>query len=342
MAAHSNEMQEKGSRQDTRIDDEIGRKDKKGKRFSQSIRINPQMLHSKCFPSSHLNLKDSKSTVNLRAGILLTNILAEDQTYAMSSPTQDNQISKHVYKDDIREHDVLCGRGAGANAHIGNINFRSLVGNYQKSYLSSKPLQKSCIAEEIMSQIISRGGRFLKREDPKNSNYWYVIDHKAAKDKICQALRERAQSALTLPMQDVPIDSPKKQYENYSVAFISSFGVNDKDVLFGRGGVTNSHPGNINYRSLVRNLQREYLDAPKLKKAAVAMRVVEQVYSQGGKFLVEENGKWVEVEREKAREKTSQALREKAPQFRQVYKAAEMMQAVKNDTITKPDHQKPG
>lgn len=329
MAAHSNRKPKKGGEQNSRVNEESGKSHNRRKEVSQCMRINPQMLHAKSFPSSRSNLKDFKSGVDFRAGIIFASTLADEQAYTMGSSLQDNQFSNHVFKDDIKEHDVLCGRGAGANAHIGNINFRSLVGNYQKSYLSSKPLQKSYIAEEIMSQIISRGGRFLKREDPKNSNFWYVIDHKAAKDKICQALRERAQSTLTLPIQDVSMISPKKSNEDYPVAFISRIDVNDQDVLFGRGGVTNSHPGNLNYRSIVRNLQREYLDAPKLKKAAVAMRVVEEIYSQGGRFLVEENGTWVEVEREKAREKTSQALREKAPQLRQVYKAAEMIQAVK-------------
>jgi len=310
--------------------------------ISPFMETRAQIMYSRSLPPSPPDLKDFKNRIDNRAGILFSGTSPKEQAYIEDSPPRHDKYQEFILKDDIREQDILCGRGAGANTHTGNVKFRSLVGDYQKVYLSSKPLHKSFIAEEIMTKIINNGGRFLKRAEPKSSDLWYAIDHKTAKEKTCQALRERAQSTFTLPIMEMSITISKNFAKNYPIVLTDGTDVNDQDVLFGRGGVTNSHPGNRNYRSMVRNLQREYLDAPKLKKAAVAMRVVEQVYSQGGKFLVEDDGEWIEVEKEKAREKTSQALREKAPQLRQVYKAAELIQAVRKDSVVKLDHQKPG
>lgn len=94
--------------------------------------------------------------------------------------------------------------------------------------------------------------------------------------------------------------------------------VNNNDVLMGRGGITNSHVGNIRYRQLVQGFQINYLKLPKMKKSSIAKTIVEMIHSRGGRFLMQihEKKHWVEVEDIRAREKTSQALREKAPEIK--------------------------
>ena len=90
------------------------------------------------------------------------------------------------------------------------------------------------------------------------------------------------------------------------------------DVLCGRGGLTNNHPGNVFFRSLVRSRQEKYLFASKRDKALVAHSIVEAVRTMEppGRFLKKNsNDKWMEIGNKKAREKTSQALREKAPEL---------------------------
>jgi hypothetical protein len=84
------------------------------------------------------------------------------------------------------------------------------------------------------------------------------------------------------------------------------------DVLCGRGGATNNHPGNISYRKLVADYQTEYLEARKKAKAVIARRIVAAIMESGGRFLKhnEQSDVWVEVPIKKATEKTSQALRE--------------------------------
>lgn len=238
-----------------------------------------------------------------------------------------------ITADQVLADDVLCGRGAGANTHPGNIAFRSLVGDLQLSYLSTKPLDKAHISKSIVAMITEKGGRFLKRSDFKGldgkSNFWYDIGFKAAREKTCQALRERAPSTFDIPNQFAAAAAHPDLSAGRKVDSPHGIEVNDRDVLMGRGGVTNSHLGNKNYRTQVRRRQREYLAAPKLKKAGVAQLIIEEIYSDGGRFLTEKQGKWIEISKDKAREKTSQALREKAPELRKIYDAAHELVAKK-------------
>lgn len=219
---------------------------------------------------------------------------------------------------NIRDNDILCGRGLGAKTNIGNVMFRSLVRECQHIYLSSKPFEKANIAKEIVSKIRNSGGRFLKRHylSDTQSTLWHLMDDKAAREKTCQALRERVPFPNGAMKGKMTIKIPTVG-DSDSMNIV----VNEKDVLLGRGGVTNTHLGNKKYRSLVRELQQEYFHAPKLKKSDIALRVVNQVYSEGGRFLVEnEGGNWEEVSKERARKKTSQTMREKAPQLRHTTK----------------------
>lgn len=216
---------------------------------------------------------------------------------------------------DVLEQDILCGRGLGAKTNVGNVTFRSLVREFQQTYLSSKPFEKATIAKEIVAKITNNGGRFLKKHyDPDTKNIlWERMDNKSAREKTCQALRERVPVSGASKKENKPIKTTIMT-TNVEDNLNRNIVVNDKDVLLGRGGVTNTHLGNKKFRSLVRELQQEYVNAPKLKKADIALRVVNQVYIQGGRFLVEtQAGKWEEVSKERARKKTSQTLREKPP-----------------------------
>jgi len=88
------------------------------------------------------------------------------------------------------------------------------------------------------------------------------------------------------------------------------------DVLCGRGGATNNHPGNQRFRAIVAEHMPEYLLARKKEKAHIARRVVRSIQRDGGRFLKRQKDHstgtevWMEVTDKKATEKTSQALRE--------------------------------
>ena len=104
---------------------------------------------------------------------------------------------------------------------------------------------------------------------------------------------------------------PSKEGMNY---------FNDNDVLSGRGGGTNVHPGNRNFRDLINLHRRAYLKARKNDKPAISRAIVRAIRETGGKFLRkdEKTGLWFEVGDDAAREKTSQALRQRAPEMRKL------------------------
>lgn len=88
--------------------------------------------------------------------------------------------------------------------------------------------------------------------------------------------------------------------------------ISPKDVLSGRGGATNNHPGNKTFRAIVADHMPEYLAARKKEKANIAKRIVSLIKQDGGRFLKRssDSDTWLEVSDKKATEKTSQALRE--------------------------------
>eukprot|EP00563_Minutocellus_polymorphus_P012338 CAMPEP_0181062852 /NCGR_PEP_ID=MMETSP1070-20121207/23304_1 /TAXON_ID=265543 /ORGANISM="Minutocellus polymorphus, Strain NH13" /LENGTH=428 /DNA_ID=CAMNT_0023142959 /DNA_START=47 /DNA_END=1333 /DNA_ORIENTATION=+ len=126
--------------------------------------------------------------------------------------------------------------------------------------------------------------------------------------------------------------------------------LSDADVLCGRGGLVNGYVGNVSFRDTVAEKRDEYRDAKKKVKAIIAKGIVDAVQNRGGLFLrrididtdggkgtgTHKNGgggssssgspsksngrtgldaqgsRWIDISEERAREKTSQALREGA------------------------------
>ena len=121
--------------------------------------------------------------------------------------------------------DVLFGRGGGTNVHKGNKTFRELINAHRRSYLKARKNDKPTITQKILDQIRqNHGGRFLKKAPTANGGGgggggggkkkkkgtaqegqededvhdsvvgtgWYEVDDITAKEKISQALRQRA------------------------------------------------------------------------------------------------------------------------------------------------------
>ena len=89
----------------------------------------------------------------------------------------------------------------------------------------------------------------------------------------------------------------------------------DTDVMCGRGRGTNFHKGNIRFREMVEGRKEEYRESTRIEKPLVSLNIVRKWRAQSppGRFLKlnKKTGKWHDVGDEKAREKTSQALRER-------------------------------
>lgn len=106
---------------------------------------------------------------------------------------------------------------------------------------------------------------------------------------------------------------------------LSSYEAND--VLSGRGGGTNQHEGNCHFRTLINKNREQYLRAKKNDKPFISLAIVDIVRRRNGRFLKkdEDAGLWYEIGDDAAREKTSQALRQRAPEYRK--------QLLEKDTI---------
>jgi hypothetical protein len=99
------------------------------------------------------------------------------------------------------------------------------------------------------------------------------------------------------------------------------------DVLLGRGGKSNNHPGNNRYRSEVYKLQDWYKTCIKTSKTNLSQCLVDWVHSYGGRFLAldSKTKTWFVVDNLRARKKCSQALRESKKDF------VESKQALRED-----------
>mmetsp|Transcript_1327 Transcript_1327/g.2004 ORF Transcript_1327/g.2004 Transcript_1327/m.2004 type:complete len:825 (-) Transcript_1327:516-2990(-) len=106
------------------------------------------------------------------------------------------------------------------------------------------------------------------------------------------------------------VDLAKYEMENYKPEEVEP---HDKDVLCGRGGLTNYHPGNAWYRNMVRANRSLYKASPKHSKILVAKSICGHVLAQGSRFLEcdKRTGSWFTISYKRAVDKTSQALREK-------------------------------
>ena len=94
----------------------------------------------------------------------------------------------------------------------------------------------------------------------------------------------------------------------------------DLDVLLGRGGGANKHPGNIKYRKEVEKIKPRYCHVrTKTGKTDMSYAVVNHVYQYGGRFLEKDRqqGMWFLADPKKARKKCSQALREDTAKLRE-------------------------
>jgi hypothetical protein len=105
----------------------------------------------------------------------------------------------------------------------------------------------------------------------------------------------------------------------------------DIDVVLGRGGKSNHHPGNKRYRSEVQNLQKWYKASDKSEKTELSQHLVNFVHSYQGRFVKQEKGtgRWYVVSNLVARRKASQALREHMSLEERMLKKAALAMALR-------------
>ena len=111
-------------------------------------------------------------------------------------------------------------------------------------------------------------------------------------------------------VHNVPL-SPVSSTSSHSTPCTADLTPND--VICGRGGKANSHPGNISFRSEALKLRSWYESSSKSEKYTISNMLVDYVKERGGRFLkrdAENPGQWLECDGNDVRKKASQALRE--------------------------------
>jgi len=136
-------------------------------------------------------------------------------------------------------------------------------------------------------------------------------------DDIRESSQEEKEDVMvgTTTTSKVWIDSMHESWDQCA-SLISESEISNNDVLCGRGGIINAHPGNEQYRMFVDRKKRVYLTAKFTFKRVIAQSIVDEVKNlkPPGRFLLKDptTNIWSDVGDEKARDKTSQALREDA------------------------------
>jgi hypothetical protein len=99
-----------------------------------------------------------------------------------------------VTEVELRDKDVLMGRGGLTNQHVGNMWFRDLIAHYRKAYCTVAKGQKRQLADNLRNFVRTCAGRFL--ECDKIDKNWYECGDERAVLKIGQALREGTAVAI--------------------------------------------------------------------------------------------------------------------------------------------------
>jgi hypothetical protein len=199
--------------------------------------------------------------------------------------------------------DVLSGRGGGTNLHPGNRHYRDLIHSHRRTDDIASKSKKPGVSRKIVQMARDRGGHFFRKE--KDALYYDVGDE-AAREKTSQALQYRILEMRSKedPRRMKDTDSAKESEAKEGFTFYS-----DADVLSGKGGRTNAHPGNRHYRDLILSHRQTYDIASKPKKPGVSRKIVQMVRDRGGHFFrKEKDALYYDIGDKAAQEKTSQAL----------------------------------
>mmetsp|Transcript_10063 Transcript_10063/g.18346 ORF Transcript_10063/g.18346 Transcript_10063/m.18346 type:complete len:372 (+) Transcript_10063:138-1253(+) len=171
--------------------------------------VPPRHTFSKSFDNDPLRLTNSDNDHKCRAG-----------------PSRSNNTSCDTSQvvQELRPHDVLCGRGMNTSLHPGNVAFKKIIKQYEMQYICSKRSDKPNLAMKLLEDFRRKSVRFVKRErDPNGRYYWIEIGDQRAYEKVCQSLREgapqlRRQMLASQAIQERQDSNTRKNVSNSDVS----------------------------------------------------------------------------------------------------------------------------
>ncbi len=137
---------------------------------------------------------------------------------------------------------------------------------------------------------------------------------KPLKKMFCEKVEMQEQAKQKREQQEALLEQ-KQQLQEEEEAEDENDSENkpkDADVLCGRGGKVNKHPGNIVYRKVVEYNKSYYQSVHKKHRILVSQSIVRAILNYGGRFMGQKGKEWTPICFKRAVQKTSQALRERS------------------------------
>lgn len=196
-------------------------------------------------------------------------------------------------------NDVLYTGGKISN-NAGNSRLRALVKKLSPIYDSCTKDKKRIVVDGMIGEIHSKGGRFLK-EAPKGQRHdhsnWIETPLDEVRSKITQMFRNHRRRTDIM-----------WQRHHHGGTVITEV-PNTRDVVFGRG---QKSEGTELLHHLIRDKADEYEALDRGMKAEVAGAIVQEIKSNGGRFLQpapDDDDGWLEVSNEMARARVAKCFR---------------------------------
>jgi hypothetical protein len=204
----------------------------------------------------------------------------------------------------------------GMSMNNGNINCSNYMFSFPNESQMDNNNNNNDYGHNMMSQMNNGGGQMTSFNDDAQPSFDNIGFHDVTDEAAAPAF-------------DKTIAPAKSGIKFYS----------RNDVLCGRGGGTNVHPGNRRFRDLINANRRAYLKARKNDKPAISRSIVRTIREMNGRFLKKDEklGLWFEIGDDGAREKTSQALRQRAPEMRKILFEDE--QRMRNEQLARQQQQ---
>lgn len=116
-------------------------------------------------------------------------------------PPQLHNISSGVERPS--NFDILIGRGSVINDHVGNLMFRDLISQMNKTSYPPLKRERTMIAKSVVAHVRSLNGRFLERD--RSCNLWFDVGDKRAIEKTERSLCDSAKVKKAKKTQMIPL-----------------------------------------------------------------------------------------------------------------------------------------
>jgi len=233
----------------------------------------------------------------------ITETLIMQQLICARAMYLDEIHNSHTLETNLRQRILASAQPTASSTLLKNIQLQNaLKGNY------GAPNGLDLLRSAILSAPMEGKSVPLSRRKVLSR----AIDHVQMSTNL-PAHPPSAPAVAPAPSVPSPSAAPKAQTHMDDKGNWYIREVSDVDVLCGRGGKSNHHPGNKRYRQVVGEIKNMYRNtAIKTVKTDLSRAIVDHVCAYGGRFVKKEEitGRYYLLNKAEARKKTSQALRE--------------------------------